>query len=344
MQVPALRPSASRWPCLRGPAAATDATAAAGPTTPRIYSPYAGRSFPTRVLWGDQHLHSSWSADAGGAGATLDPEAALRFARGEQVVSSTGQPVRLSRPLDWLVVADHSDGMGIINELSAWQPAIARRTSGAPLVRHDEGRARAGEGRGDGDHRGPVEQQDPRRDEGSRARDDGVAKEHRHHGEVQRARALHCAHRLRVDVECGRRQQSASQRHLPRRQIAGRPGRADDDVRQREPGEALGLDARLGDEDRWPPARDSAQRQPEQRPDVRDDHVRRPATHARVGPHARELRTAGRVLAGEGCQRGASVAVADRRVRGPGNFGIAATWRWCRSSPACSSSNTHAKH
>ena len=111
------------------PAAAAEATAA-GPT-PRIYSPYAGRSYPTRVLWGDQHLHSSWSADAGGAGATLDPEAALRFARGEQVVSSTGQPVRLSRPLDWLVVADHSDGMGIINELLRGNPQLLAE----PVVR-----------------------------------------------------------------------------------------------------------------------------------------------------------------------------------------------------------------
>lgn len=112
-----------------GPAAATDVTA--GGPAPRIYSPYAGRSYPTRVLWGDQHLHSSWSADAGGAGATLDPEAALRFARGEQVVSSTGQPVRLSRPLDWLVVADHSDGMGIINELLRGNPQLLAE----PVVR-----------------------------------------------------------------------------------------------------------------------------------------------------------------------------------------------------------------
>ena len=75
------------------------------------YSPYAGRNYPTRVFFGDEHVHTAWSADAGMSGATLTPEDAVRFARGEEVVSNTGQPVKLSRPLDWVAVTDHSDGM-----------------------------------------------------------------------------------------------------------------------------------------------------------------------------------------------------------------------------------------
>lgn len=81
------------------------------------YSPYAGRNFPTRVFWGDQHLHTSWSADAAGGGTILGPEEALQFARGDEVITSTGQPVKLSRPLDWLAVTDHSDAMGVISEV-----------------------------------------------------------------------------------------------------------------------------------------------------------------------------------------------------------------------------------
>jgi hypothetical protein len=76
------------------------------------YSPYAGRNYPTRVLWGDTHLHTANSLDAAAFGNTLGPEPAYRFARGEEVVSSTGQPVKLSRPLDFLVVADHAEALG----------------------------------------------------------------------------------------------------------------------------------------------------------------------------------------------------------------------------------------
>jgi hypothetical protein len=76
------------------------------------YSPYAGRNFPTRVLWGDTHLHTANSLDAAAFGNTLGPEPAYRFARGEEVMSSSGQPVKLSRPLDFLVVADHAEALG----------------------------------------------------------------------------------------------------------------------------------------------------------------------------------------------------------------------------------------
>ena len=76
------------------------------------YSPYAGRNFPTEVFWGDTHLHTGNSLDAGAFGARLLPEDAHRFARGEELTSSTGLQVKLSRPLDFLVVADHSDNMG----------------------------------------------------------------------------------------------------------------------------------------------------------------------------------------------------------------------------------------
>jgi hypothetical protein len=83
----------------------------------QTYSPYGDRDFPDRVFWGDTHLHTALSMDAGAFGARLNPLDAYRFARGEEVVSSTGQRVRLSRPLDFLVVADHSDNMGFFPRL-----------------------------------------------------------------------------------------------------------------------------------------------------------------------------------------------------------------------------------
>jgi hypothetical protein len=94
------------------------------------YSPYAGRNFPTQAYFGDTHLHTSFSMDAGAFGARLDPREAYRFARGEQVTSSTGQPVKLSRPLDFLVVADHSDNMGFFPDLFAGKPALLADPTG----------------------------------------------------------------------------------------------------------------------------------------------------------------------------------------------------------------------
>src|SRR4030095_6382282 len=86
------------------------------------YSPYAGRNFPARPLFGDTHLHTAFSMDAGAFGARLTPSDAYRFARGEELISNTGQSVKLSRPLDFLVVADHSDGFGFFPQLMSGDP------------------------------------------------------------------------------------------------------------------------------------------------------------------------------------------------------------------------------
>ncbi len=88
------------------------------------YSPYVDATRPTRPYFGDTHLHTSFSMDAGAFGNRLPPREAYRLARGEQVVASGGQPIRLSRPLDFLVVADHSDNMGYFPDLFAGKPEI----------------------------------------------------------------------------------------------------------------------------------------------------------------------------------------------------------------------------
>jgi hypothetical protein len=98
--------------------------AAAGFLKGRPYSPYADRAYPERVLFGDTHVHTALSADAGGGGTRLMPRDAYRFARGEQVTSNTGQPVKLSRPFDFYMITDHSDGMGLITDVLAGEPSI----------------------------------------------------------------------------------------------------------------------------------------------------------------------------------------------------------------------------
>jgi hypothetical protein len=113
------------------PAVAQDVgTAEKVPAAPRPYSPYVGRDYPTRPYFGDTHLHTSFSMDAGAFGARLPPRDAYRFARGEEVTASSGQPAKLSRPLDFLVVTDHSDNMGFFPDLFAGKPEMLADPTG----------------------------------------------------------------------------------------------------------------------------------------------------------------------------------------------------------------------
>ena len=98
--------------------------------TGKVYSPYAERDFPSNVYFGDTHLHTDISMDAGAFGNRLGLDPAYKFARGEQVESTNAGPVRLSRPLDFLVVADHSDNMGFFPDLIAGAPFILADPTG----------------------------------------------------------------------------------------------------------------------------------------------------------------------------------------------------------------------
>jgi hypothetical protein len=90
----------------------------------RPYSPYADRAFSTQVYFGDTHVHTALSADAGGGGTRLMPRDAYRFARGEQVISNSGQQVKLQTPFDFYMITDHSDGMGAIVDVLKGTPNI----------------------------------------------------------------------------------------------------------------------------------------------------------------------------------------------------------------------------
>ena len=106
------------------------------------YSPYVGdyQSPPLpqgydRPLWGDTHLHTSYSTDAGMVGNSLGPDMAYRFARGEEVVSSSGVKAKLIRPLDWLVVSDHAENLGLAPMIDESNPLVTENEWGK--VVHD---------------------------------------------------------------------------------------------------------------------------------------------------------------------------------------------------------------
>jgi len=94
------------------------------------YSPYVEQNFPNRVYWGDTHNHTSFSFDAG-FGNPLGPEVAYRFARGEEVTSSQGVRAKLSRSLDFLVVSDHAEFIGLPDLLRANDPELLKNATAA---------------------------------------------------------------------------------------------------------------------------------------------------------------------------------------------------------------------
>lgn len=126
--------TASDEPALPTPAAAPAATVE--------YSPTFGDDFPTEVYWGDTHVHSAFSMDANTMGNTrLSPADAYRFARGESVRAHNGMTVRLDVPLDFLVVSDHAEYMGLLPALRAEDPLLMADPVGrrfAQGIRGDE--------------------------------------------------------------------------------------------------------------------------------------------------------------------------------------------------------------
>jgi hypothetical protein len=95
------------------------------------YSPYINRAFPQQIFWGDTHLHTTYSPDAGMVGNfNLGPADAYQFARGEQIQANNGMQVKLGRPLDFLVVADHSEYQGLMPLLRGGDPELLKNEVG----------------------------------------------------------------------------------------------------------------------------------------------------------------------------------------------------------------------
>ena len=86
----------------------------------------SSKEYPTQVYFGDTHLHTALSMDAGAFGNRLGMDEAYQFARGDEITSTTGVKTKLQQPLDFLVVADHSDGMGFFPDLMAGKEHVMK--------------------------------------------------------------------------------------------------------------------------------------------------------------------------------------------------------------------------
>jgi len=99
------------------------------------YSPFIDDNFPNQVFFGDTHVHTSYSTDAGLFGDTLGPDVAYRFAKGEVVTSSLGVKARLERPLDFLVISDHAENLGLAPMLAESNPIVMNHKWGKEIAR-----------------------------------------------------------------------------------------------------------------------------------------------------------------------------------------------------------------
>ena len=282
------------------------------------YSPYAGRNFPTRPFFGDTHVHTSYSMDAGAFGARLGPRDAYRFARGEEVTASSGQRVKLARPLDFLVVTDHSDGFGFFPLLFGGDPKILADPQGKKWYDWIQ------QGKGvdaaidiiTSFGKGTIQ-------EPSRARHRGLPRAWDE--TIKAAEEANDPGRFTAFIGFEWTSNTAGNnlhRNILFRENGsqGQPDRALHDpeaARQRQPARPLEVDGRLRGEDRRPRARDRAQRQPVATascfPIIESFTGKK--IDREYAADARQLRAHLRGDADQGRRRDASLPLAQRRVR-----------------------------
>ena len=97
----------------------------------QVYSPFVNRDYPDQVLFGDLHFHTEISFDAGLIGTSLTMHDAFRIARGERILSNTGQPVQLIRPLDFLAITEHAEMLGLATAMRSSDPRLLADEWGA---------------------------------------------------------------------------------------------------------------------------------------------------------------------------------------------------------------------
>ncbi|MEQ9452496.1 MAG: DUF3604 domain-containing protein [Pseudomonadales bacterium] len=100
------------------------------------YSQQGRSDFPEQVFWGDTHLHTNLSTDANAQGnKNIGPADTYALARGGTIRAHNGMQVKLHRPLDFLVIADHAENLGVANAVQRREPALLASRAGSRLVK-----------------------------------------------------------------------------------------------------------------------------------------------------------------------------------------------------------------
>jgi len=91
----------------------------------------------TQLFWGDTHLHTNYSPDAYALlTTTADPDTSYRFAKGLPVIADLSRSrIQIGTPLDFLVVTDHAEFMGIVPELAAGNELLGKTELGRQWIK-----------------------------------------------------------------------------------------------------------------------------------------------------------------------------------------------------------------
>jgi hypothetical protein len=98
------------------PAAPASKAAAVAPTAPISNLPPPNPE--NNVYFGDVHVHTGWSFDGFTNGSKTTPTDAYAWAQGRAITGSGGPEMQLKTPLDFYMVADHAEYMGVFNQMA----------------------------------------------------------------------------------------------------------------------------------------------------------------------------------------------------------------------------------
>ncbi len=117
-----------------------DTTTSATPKT--ISNKEVSKNPNKNLYWGDTHIHTNYSSDAFLFGTIMaSPDDAYRFAKGEVMTyPPTGEKIQIKRPLDFLVVTDHAEGLGTMLRARNKDPLLLSTEAGKRLAKIVEGK------------------------------------------------------------------------------------------------------------------------------------------------------------------------------------------------------------
>lgn len=92
-----------------------------------------------KALFGETHLHTSWSMDVFSMGNTINgPDQAYMYAKGEKIKHPLGYDIQITTPLDFIGVTDHSEYVGIMVEGNTPGSAVSKMSDMQPLIKRDD--------------------------------------------------------------------------------------------------------------------------------------------------------------------------------------------------------------